>query len=505
MQEVRYIEMNLKFGTGGLRATMGPGPDHLNVETIQEATLGVAAYARELAEEPKIAIAYDSRNHSEEFARETARVLALKGCHAYIYPRLMPTPSLSFAVRHLKCDMGICITASHNPREYNGYKVYGSDGGQITEEAAAAISACIEKADRKEAEASGDFEALLKEEKISWIDDKTVKAFLGAISKKRTRKELTSDLKVVYTPLHGAGLSCITSILKYIGLQNLQVVPEQAKPDGDFPTCPYPNPEEPKALDLGLKWCQKIDADLLLASDPDSDRIGVAAKKGRFYQRLNGNQVGILLLDYLLKYHKEAGTLPENPVVIKTIVTTSMADKIAQSYGASVINTLTGFKYIGEQIGLLEKAGQADRYVFGFEESCGYLIGSYVRDKDAVGAAMLVCEMADYYKAQGKTLWDVLEELYATYGRYETSLKSYQFEGAEADKRMKLIRKGLSERSGMKMNGSKVVDYKDYRNGVDGLPKSNVLKLWMEDGSEVVIRPSGTEPKVKVYTEKKVQ
>jgi len=345
--------------------------------------------------------------------------------------------------------------------------------------------------------------SLLQDILLVFIDEKTVKAYLSAIIKKRTRKELTGDLRVVYTPLHGAGLSCVTSVLKFIGVKHLQVVPEQAKPDGNFPTCPYPNPEEPKALDLGLKWCQKTDADLLLATDPDSDRIGVAAKKGRFYHRLTGNQVGVLLLDYVLKYRKAAGTLPERPVVIKTIVSTSLADKVAENYGAMVIDTLTGYKYIGEQIGLLEKAGEEDRYVFSFEESCGYLPGTYVRDKDGVGAAMLICEMADAYKAEGKTLWDVLEELYATYGCYETSLKSYEFEGAEADRRMRLIRKGLKEKPEMKMRGSRVMEYKDYLIGIDGLPKSDVLKLWMEDGSIVVIRPSGTEPKIKVYTEKK--
>ncbi len=496
--------MNLKFGTGGLRATMGPGPNHLNQETIQEATLGVADYVKRLAVEPRVAIAYDSRNHSEEFAREAARVLALKGCKAYIYPKLMPTPALSFAVRYLKCDMGICITASHNPKEYNGYKVYGADGCQITEQAAEAIQKSIEKANLKEVDDPRDFEFFVDEGDISFIEDKVVKAFLSAVIKRRTRQEMTSDLKVVYTPLHGTGLSCVTSVLKFIGVKNLQVVPEQAKPDGDFPTCASPNPEEPKALDLAAKWCQKTGADLLIATDPDCDRIGVAVKKGQFYQRLTGNQVGVLLLDYLLKTRKAAGTLPENPVVIKTIVTTTLADKIAAHYGATVIDTLTGYKYIGEQIGLLEKEGQAKRYVFSFEESCGYLPGTYVRDKDGVGAAMLVCEMADAYKAEGKTLWGVLEEIYAKYGRYETSLKSYEFEGEEADKRMKLIRKGLAEKPNMKMQGSVVLKYKDYLKGVDGLPKSNVLKLWMEDGSVVVIRPSGTEPKIKVYTEKKV-
>ncbi|MCI8597375.1 MAG: phospho-sugar mutase [Lachnospiraceae bacterium] len=495
--------MNLKFGTGGLRATMGPGPDHMNLETIQEATLGVAAYAKELKKTPKVAIAYDSRNQSEEFAREAARVLALKGCHVFIYPKMMPTPALSFAVRHLKCDIGICITASHNPKEYNGYKVYGADGCQVTSEAAAAIQTYIEKADSKEAGDDLPFDYFQEEEQIVFIDDKTIKAFLVSAIKKRTKRELTSGLKVVYTPLHGTGLSCVTSILKYIGVEDLKVVPEQAKPNGNFPTCSSPNPEEPKALELGLKWCKKIDADILIATDPDSDRIGVAAKKGRSYKRLNGNQVGILLLDYILKSRKEAGALPENPVVIKTIVTTSMADKIAEHYGAKVIDTLTGFKYIGEQIGLLEKKKELDRFVFGFEESCGYLIGSYVRDKDAIGAAMMICEMADAYKTEGKTLWDALDELYADYGKYETSLKSYEFQGEEAAKRMSLIRRGLAEKADIKMLGSKVSRYKDYLEGIDGLPKSNVIKMWMEDGSEVVIRPSGTEPKIKVYTESK--
>jgi phosphoglucomutase len=483
---------------------MGPGPDHLNLETIQEATLGVAAYAKGLKEEPSAAIAYDSRNHSEEFAREAARVLALKGCRVYIYPKLMPTPALSFAVRHLKCDVGICVTASHNPKEYNGYKVYGSDGCQVTSDAAAMIQKCIEQAQAKDAGEDLPFEYFVQEGMIQFIDEKTVKAFLASVLKKRTRKELTSDLKVVYTPLHGAGLSCVTSVLKYIGVKNLQIVPEQARPDGNFPTCPYPNPEEPKALDLGLKWCQKTEADLLIATDPDSDRIGVAARKGRFYHRLNGNQVGILFLDYILRCRQAEGTLPEKPVVVRTIVSTSMVDKIAESYGAEVIKTLTGFKYIGEQVGILEKKHEADRFIFGFEESCGYLIGSYVRDKDAVGASMLLCEMADAYKTEGRTLWDALDDLYEKYGHYETSLKSYEFTGTEAAKRMQLIRRSLEEKKEMKMGGSTVVRYRDYLDGTDGLPGSDVLQVWTEDGSTITIRPSGTEPKIKVYTERLV-
>ena len=438
--------MNLKFGTGGLRATMGPGPDHLNLETIQEATLGVAAYAKEQSESPSAAIAYDSRNHSEEFAREAARVLALKGVKAYIYPKLSPTPTLSFAVRHLKCTVGICVTASHNPREYNGYKVYGSDGCQVTSEAADSIQKAIWAANRVEAADTRTFKDFVESGDIVLIDDKTLKAFLAAIIRKRTKKQLESDLKVVYTPLYGAGLSLVTSILKYIGVK-------------------------------------------------------VAKKDGK-YERLNGNQVGILLLDYILKSRREAGTLSEHPAVIRTIVSTTMTDKIAEHYGAEVIQTLTGFKWIGGAVGRLEQAGEADRFVYGFEESCGYLIGSYVRDKDAVGAAMILCELADTCKAQGKTLWDYLEELYQTYGHYETTLKTYEFTGEEADRRMSRIREGLKSPEGMKFAGSKVTRYTDYKDGVNGIPASNVLQLWMEDGSQAQIRPSGTEPKIKVYTER---
>lgn len=494
--------MNLKFGTGGLRAIMGPGPDQMNLGIIQEATLGVAAYAKEISERPRIAIAYDSRNHSREFAKEAARVLALKGCQALIYQKLMPTPSLSFAVRYLQCDLGICITASHNPKEYNGYKVYGSDGGQITGRIANIIRERIEMSNPEEAKDGRSFSDFLTSGKITYIDHGVRDAYLAAIKMHRTRKYLTSGLKVVYTPLNGAGLDCVTRLLYSIGIENLQLVPEQEAADGNFPTCPYPNPEDRKALELGFQWCRRTDADILLATDPDSDRIGVAAKKGNAYEQLTGNQVGVLLLHYLLKRRKETGTLPEKPVIIRTIVTTSMIDKIAEQYHASVLETLTGFKYIGEKIGELEKAGEAERFVFGIEESCGYLGGVYVRDKDAVGAAMLVCEMADAYKAEGKTLWDGLEELYEIYGCYETELKTYKFDGEEASLSMKELRNSLSSNHTVEIEGSSVLKYADYLTGIDGLPKSDVLKVWLENGSTVVIRPSGTEPKLKIYTEK---
>lgn len=493
--------MKLKFGTGGLRAIMDIGDEYMNVSTVQKATLGVVYYAKTFSKTPRIAIAYDTRNHSESFARQTARVLALKGCIAYIYPQAVPTPMLSFAVRKLGCEMGICITASHNPKDYNGYKVYGSDGCQITNETAELIQKEIERVDQEELRDWRSYEDLQREGKIICIDQSMTKDFLDTVRKLRTRKELTANLKVVYTPLNGTGLIPVTEILKSIGIEEITLVEPQAKPDGNFPTCPYPNPEEPEAMQMGVELCRKIDADILIATDPDCDRIGVAAKCGNDYQLLNGNQMGVLLLDYILKYRTETNTMPERPIVLKTIVTTGMAEKIAEKYGAEVIDTLTGFKYIGEQIGRLEKTGEIGRFVFGFEESCGYLIGTYARDKDAVGAAMLVCEMADYYKDHGKTLWDVLEELYQVYGYYVTELKTRRYEREEAEAYMKQLRNSLEKKETVKIENLTVEKYLDYRHGIQGLPKSNVLKLWTSEGDTIVIRPSGTEPKIKIYKE----
>lgn len=493
--------MKLKFGTGGLRAVMGADEDCMNLSTIQEATIGVAAYAKTLTDVPRAAISYDTRNHSQDFARETARVLALKGCIAFIYPQAMPTPMLSFAVRELKCEIGICITASHNPREYNGYKVYGADGCQITKKAAASIQEEIWEADKECIAAGRSFEELVEEGKIKYISECVREAFLDAILKHRIRKELTESLKVVYTPLNGTGLIPVTEMLEKIGVKNLTLVKEQEYPDGDFPTCPYPNPEDADAMKLGISLCEETDADILLATDPDSDRLGVAAKHGEVYEQLSGNQLGVLILDYILQCRKNTNTLPENSVIIKTIVTTAMIEKIALNYGVQVFNTLTGFKYIGEQIGILEKNGQIERFLFGAEESCGYLIGPYVRDKDAVGAAMLVCEMADYYKAKGKTLWEVLESLYEKYGRYESRLETKKYEESEAAEEKNTLRALLKKGEKVLYDQSPVVKYEDYMEGLRGLPKSDVLKLWLKDGSNVVIRPSGTEPKIKIYRE----
>lgn len=512
--------MKLTFGTGGLRAVMGEEDGQMNLQAIREATRGVAMYVKQHCGEgvPKAAIAYDSRHNSEAFAREAARVLALEGLDVFIYPKLSPTPTLSFAVRHLGCNVGICITASHNPAEYNGYKVYGADGGQVTDETAKAISKCIELAEkqvvlptspraastRKDPLPGEDFYSLLEEGKIHWIGDDVLKAFLKEVLKCRTRKAVSNGLKVVYTPLHGSGLSCVTSVLKFIGVEDLKIVAEQSKPDGDFPGCPSPNPEDPSAMQLGISYCESHGADILLATDPDCDRVGVAARKGDHFEILTGNQVGVLMLEYLLSRKLSTGRLAERPVVIKTLVTTVLAEKIAEEYSAEIINTLTGFKYIGEQMGILEEKGQLDRYVLGFEESCGYLLKGYARDKDAVGAAMMVCEMADFYKGQGRTLWDRLEEIYQKYGRYETSQQIFKLTPKESAVRMEKIRKGLISNPQMNFQGSLVIRYKDYKEGIQGLPPSDVLELFLADGGKAVLRPSGTEPKLKVYLEKKI-
>ena len=493
--------MKLKFGTGGLRAVMGPEEGQMNKSVIQEATLGVAAYAKTFVEMPRIAIAYDTRNNSECFAREAARVLALKGCQPLIYPKAAPTPMLSYAVRELDCVVGICLTASHNPREYNGYKVYGEDGCQITNEAAKLIAQAIAQTEGEQVDESQSFEELLQEGKINYIEDVIREQFLDDIAKYRTRKEISKELKVVYTPLNGTGLVPVTEMLEKIGADNVALVEAQTEPDGNFPTCPYPNPEDESAMELGIALCEEIQADILMATDPDSDRLGVAAKHGENYEMLNGNQLGVLLCEYVLRYRKETGTMPKNPVVLKTIVTTTMIEKVAAAYEAEVVETLTGFKYIGEQIGKLEAQGELERFVFGAEESCGYLIGPYVRDKDAVGAVMMVCEMADYYKASGKTLWDALEELYEKYGHYDTVLETRKYTESEAALVMENLREQLKAGAPVDFGTSAVTRYEDYKDGLRGLPKSNVVKLWMADGSTIVVRPSGTEPKIKIYSE----
>ena len=493
--------MNLKFGTGGLRAIMGEGPDCLNIETIREATLGAAAYIKKRGKQPKIVICYDSRNGSEKFARETARVFALQGCEVFIGKTLMPTPFLSYAIRKLQCDMGVCITASHNAKEYNGYKVYGKDGCQITKIATKEIQAEIAKVKDAEDYKGASFEEYIKWGKIQFISELMVERFCEEILSLGLADKQDSDLNIVYSPLNGAGKICVLDVLKQKGFNNIHIVEEQREPDGNFPTCPYPNPEDDEAMRLGIELCEKIEADIFLATDPDSDRVGVVAKNGRRYEKLNGNQVGVLLLDYILRTRKEKGTLPANPIIIKTIVTTEMVKAVAKEYQAEVIETLTGFKYIGEQIGELERIGELDRFVFGVEESCGYLIGSYVRDKDAIGAIMLLCEMADTYKKQGKSLWDRLQELYQKHGNYKSISKTQNLDKIKADEYMQKLRGDMHKNEVVLEEYGRIIHYTDYMEGVGNLPKTNVLKIYFENGANLIIRPSGTEPKIKFYLE----
>ena len=393
---------DLTFGTGGLRGIIGAGTNRINVYTIAKATQGLANYLKKNFSKTKVAIAYDSRIKSDLFAKEAARVLAANKIKVFIYKELMPTPALSFAVRHLKCHAGIVITASHNPAEYNGYKVYGNDGCQITIDTANAVLKEINKIDIFNDVKRMTFDEAVDKKIINYIDEKDIQAFLNAVSTQSLNKNLSNkeNLNIVYTPLNGSGLKCVTETLKMNGFSNITVVSTQEKPDGNFPTCPYPNPEIKEALQEGLKLCEKINADILLATDPDCDRVGIAVKYQNEYKLLSGNEVGVLLFDYICKIRLKNNAMPSNPVCIKTIVTTDMIYPIAQKYGVRIIDVLTGFKFIGEQIGLLEKSGQDNQYIFGFEESYGYLSGTHVRDKDAVNASLLICEMTAFYKNQ---------------------------------------------------------------------------------------------------------
>ncbi|MDM8182857.1 phospho-sugar mutase [Enterococcus cecorum] len=495
---------NLSFGTGGLRGELGVGTNRMNIFTVGKASQGLANYVvtNFPEEQRKIAIAYDSRINSDVFAKTAAKVFAANGIKAYIYSELMPTPMLSFAVRELGCAAGIVITASHNPSKYNGYKVYGPDGCQITTEAASAILAEIEKLDIFTDVKKGDFNHLLSSGDIEYISEQVITDFIEAVKKE---SQLAADeiidrnVSIVYTPLNGAGLKPILRALEESGYQNIHVVKEQAQPNGNFPTCPYPNPEIKEAMALGMRDAKAQNADLLLATDPDCDRVGIAVRNSKGeYQLLSGNETGLLLFDYICSQRIKHGNMPENPVMIKTIVTMDLAERIAKHYGVRVINVLTGFKFIGEQIGLLESEGHADDYIFGFEESYGYLTGSYVRDKDGVNAAFMICEMFAYYQTQGISLLDKLAEIYQTYGYSLNTLHSYEFEGAAGFEKMqnimKEIRANLNQIAGMSID-----EVKDYAKGIDGLPKSDVLKFFLSNGATVVVRPSGTEPKLKLY------
>ena len=502
---------DLEFGTGGLRGVIGAGTNRMNVYTVGKASQGLAAYVNSVTDNGKIAIAYDSRIKSDLFAKTAACVFAANGIKVYIYKELMPTPMLSFAVRRLKCDAGVVVTASHNPAKYNGYKAYGPDGCQLGLEAADYVLSIMNKVDIFDGVKDTDFETAVEKGQIEYIGDDVINDYLSCVEACRVAPEAdVASLKVIYTPLHGSGNKPVRKILDRIGVKNVTVVPEQEKPNGNFPTAPYPNPEIRQAFECALKLADSVKPDLLLATDPDCDRVGIAVPYNGEYKLLSGNDVGALLLDFTLARRTENGTLPNKPVAVKTIVTTELCRKIADNYGCELRDVLTGFKFIGEQITELEKKGEENRFVFGFEESYGYLGGSYVRDKDAVIGSMLICEMVAYYKAEGKSLIDVLDMLYKKYGYYLCSQKSFTCEGESGMNRIKGIMESIRAEAPSVINGHKAVRFDDYetsvsRNMCDGserkitLPRSNVLAFYMEDGSSLIVRPSGTEPKIKLY------
>lgn len=518
-QELNSIEGNaeeindrfyreLEFGTGGLRGVIGAGTNRINIYTVRKATQGLANYLNKKGANASVAIAYDSRIKSDVFAKASAEVLAANGITAHLYPQLMPTPALSFAVRHLNCDAGICITASHNPAKYNGYKAYGSDGCQVALEMADAILAEINSLDIFADVKHVDFDAAMAEGKIKTIGEDVVTAFLNAVKSESLADCTNSNLKVVYTPLNGSGKMCVTRIFDMIGIKDVTIVPEQSEPDGNFPTCPYPNPEFREALQKGLNLCEKINPDLLVATDPDCDRMGIAVRHDGEYKLLNGNEVGVLLLDFVARSRIANGTMPKNPIAVKTIVSTDLTDSVAKEYGIELLSVLTGFKYIGDQIAGLEAKGEENRYIFGFEESYGYLSGSYVRDKDAVNASMLVCEMAADYKNQDKTLVDAIHDIYEKHGYFLNELMNFTFEGEDGMKKMQSIMENLRTNAPTEIAGFKVIGWSDYKTSkrMDGtatseihLPKSNVLEYRLDNGSKLIVRPSGTEPKLKLY------
>ena len=494
---------DLAFGTGGLRGVIGAGTNRMNLYTVRKATQGLADYLNATDLPKKVAIAHDSRNKGELFARETARVLAANGITACLYPRLEPTPALSWAVRDLGCGAGVCVTAGHNPAKYNGYKVYGADGCQITLEAAEKILAAIESIDIFDGVKTVDYDEAAADGRIVTIGEDCINRFVDAVYAQRVGDGAGIDsLKLVYTPLNGSGLECVKKLLAKLGVTHLTVVPEQEQPDGNFPTCPYPNPEIREAMEKGLELCAKVQPDLLLGTDPDCDRCGTAVPDGKGgYRLITGNEMGILLLDYICRTRLARGTMPKDPVAVTTIVSTDMATPVAAKYGVELRRTLTGFKFIGEQIGLLEEEGRADRYIFGFEESYGYLSGAHVRDKDAVNATLLICEAAAWYAQQGMTLLDAMEALYREFGYYRNGLCSFTFEGESGMHAMQRLMEQLRDCPPAEIGGYRVEQAVDYNveGGYHGLPQADVLEYTLAGGHKFMVRPSGTEPKIKVY------
>ena len=492
---------DLEFGTAGLRGVLGAGTNRMNEYVIGRATQGLANYLLASCASPSVAIGYDSRIKSDVFSKVAAEVLAANGVRVYLYPVLMPVPCVSFAVRYFKCTAGIMVTASHNPSKYNGYKVYGPDGCQITDDAASAILNAIEKTDTFSGVKHGDFEGFVKSGDIVYIGEDCYSAFIAEVKKCSVLfgDKVDKNVAIVYSPLNGAGLKPVLRVLNETGFTNVTVVKEQEQPDGNFPTCPYPNPEIRAALQLGLEYASRLNADLMLATDPDCDRVGIAVRDGSEMKLLTGNETGMLLLDYICSQRVAHGAMPASPLFVKTIVTSDMAQRIATHYGVRTVNVLTGFKYIGEQIGLLEAAGHPESYILGFEESYGYLSGTHARDKDAVNASFLICEMFAFYKTRGISLLDKLNQLYKEYGYCLIRQHSYEFPGSAGFARMKEIMDGLRSASFASIGGLGVLSVVDYGKGIDGLPKSNVVKFVLENNCSAIIRPSGTEPKIKNY------
>lgn len=502
----------LEFGTAGLRGVIGAGTNRMNIYTVGKATQGFSDYINSAFSNPSVAIAYDSRINSDLFSRTAAAVFAANGIKVWLYPELAPTPMLSFAVRHYGCSGGVVVTASHNPAKYNGYKAYGADGCQLSGDASNLVTAAVEKVDMFGGIKSVDFDDALASGIIEYIGDDCYEAYYKNVQAQSVVSDIVgkSGLKVIYTPLHGAGNKPVREILSRIGVSDVTIVKEQEQPDGNFPTAPYPNPEIRQPFECALALARDVKPDLLLATDPDADRVGIAVPDGDDYRLLTGNEVGAMLLDFILSQRSAKGTLPEKSVAVKSIVSTSICDKIAEKYGCEMRNVLTGFKYIGEQIAILEAAGEENRFVFGFEESYGYLAGGYVRDKDAVVASMLICEMAAYHRTCGKSLVQVIEEIYAEYGRYLHVTSSFTFEGSSGMATMANIMNKLHTEPIADIAGYKVVSVADYAKSeltdcvlgaktVINLPKAEVITYSLEGGNALIIRPSGTEPKIKAY------
>lgn len=493
----------LQFGTAGLRGTLGAGTNRMNIWVVRQATQGVADWVKTQGGTQTVAISYDSRLKGWNFARDAAGVLAANGINVRIYDELMPVPALSFATRYYKCNAGIMVTASHNPAKYNGYKAYGPDGCQMTDDAVAVVYDSIQKTDVLTGAKYIPFSEGVEKGLIKFVGEDCKKALYEAIEARQVRPGLckTAGLKLVYSPLNGTGLVPVTHVLKDMGITDITIPEEQEYPNGYFTTCSYPNPEQYAAMEKGVELAKEVGADLMLATDPDADRVGIAMKcPDGSYELVSGNEMGVLLLDYICAGRIEKGTMPENPVAVESIVSTPLAEKIAEHYGVELRHTLTGFKWIGDQIAQLEAAGEVDRFIFGFEESYGYLAGPYVRDKDAIIGSMLICEMAAYYRSIGSSIKQRLEEIYSEYGRYLNLVDAYEFPGLSGMDKMAGIMKELRDNPPASFGSSKVTKVTDYLDTEStGLPKSNVLRYDLEDGSVLIVRPSGTEPKIKTY------